>query len=401
MAVMQQDTARVYPFPRVDPLAPPPEIPAVRRESAVSRVEIWDGSPAWLVTRYDDIRQILADPAISSNTLLPGFPQSTPTAAAFRTGQRAFNRMDPPQHDDHRRTLSGEFTVRKVVEYRPYLDEMVDELLDAIEAQGGPVDIVSTLALPVPARMITKLLALPEEDSEFFLDRVQVSMSLDSTPEESAQSGRDTLAYFARLIEERWDSTADDIVSRMVAQHVRTGHLTAEELQHILHLLLVGGFDTTANMIALGVLVLVRHPDQLAKLRADPELIPNAVEEMLRYLSVAHHVAYRLATAETTVAGTTIEPGDGVIAPLQAANHDPEVFADPEVFDVTRDARGHLAFGYGKHQCLGQPLARVELQAVFTKLVQRFPGLRLAQDADDLVFRNSIIYGVESVVVDW
>jgi cytochrome P450 len=298
--------------------------------------------------------------------------------------------------------LTGDFTVKHVREYRPYLDEMIDELFDAMaakQARGETVDIVEDFALIVPSRVITRILDLPPEDSDFFLDRVKTSMSLDSTPEQARQSGEDTLAYFARVIEERSAGEGRDLVSRLARDRVATGQLTAEELQHILHLVLVGGFDTTANMIALGALLFLQNPDQIGLLRERPALVPGAVEELLRYLSVAHHVAYRQAKAGTEIAGQPVAEGDSVVAPLMAANHDPEAFADPGRFDITRDARGHVAFGYGIHQCLGQSLARVELQAVFAKLFVRFPALALAVPAQKLQFRNSIIYGVEKLPV--
>jgi cytochrome P450 len=162
---------------------------------------------------------------------------------------------------------------------------------------------------------------------------------------------------------------------------------------------LVGGFDTTANMIALGTLLFLQNPAQVALLRQRPDLVQGAVEELLRYLSVAHHVAYRQAKEDTVVGGQPVADGDSLIAPLIAANHDPEMFAEPGRFDITRDARGHVAFGYGIHQCLGQALARVELQAVFAKIFDRFPRLGLAVPFESLRFRNSIIYGVEELPV--
>jgi cytochrome P450 len=203
------------------------------------------------------------------------------------------------------------------------------------------------------------------------------------------------------VVDERFDKPGDDLISRMITNQVKVGNLGKDELLHILQLLLVGGFDTTANMIALGTLTLLNHPDQLALLRDDPSLVNSAVEELLRYLSVAHQVAFRLATDDIELGAQCIHAGEGVIAPIAAANRDPEVFADPDKFDITRDARRHVAFGFGLHQCLGQPLARIELQVVFSKLFVRFPHLRLARNADDLSFRNSIIYGVAELPVIW
>lgn len=395
-------TWRTYPFTRTSPTEPPPELAEVREAEPVAKVRLWDGSTAWLATRYEDVRRTLMDPTISSDTTRPGFPQASATAVEFRRGQRVFVRMDAPKHDQHRLMLTADFTVKHVREYRPYLDDMIDELFDAMaakQAAGGTVDMVEDFALIVPSRVITRILDLPSEDSAFFLDRVKTSMSLDSTPQEAAQSGADTLAYFKRTIVERSTGDGQDLISRLVRDRVNTGQLTSEELQHILHLVLVGGFDTTANMIALGTLVFLQHPDQIALLHEHQDLVPNAVEELLRYLSVAHHVAYRQAKRDTRIGDQPVASGESVIAPLIAANHDPEAFPHPERFDITRNARGHVAFGYGIHQCLGQGLARVELQAVFAKLFERFPGLALAAPMDTLRFRNSIIYGVEALPV--
>jgi cytochrome P450 len=249
--------------------------------------------------------------------------------------------------------------------------------------------------------MITVLLDLPAGRAAWFQDRINTWMALDTPSALAQEAGQDVLDYFDDLIGERISGEGDDLVSRLIRDHLLTGDLTRLELQHMLHLLLVGGFDTTANMIALGTLTFLEHPDQRDAIVADPDLVPGAVEELLRYLSVAHHVGFRLAIDEVEVGGKCIHAGDGVIAPIMAANRDPRVFPDPDKFDVRRDARGHLAFGYGVHQCLGQALARVELQSVFAKLFQRFPNLELAVPMEELRFKNALIYGVEELPVTW
>jgi cytochrome P450 len=266
---------------------------------------------------------------------------------------------------------------------------------------GGPVDLIDMLAQPVPSSVICRILDLPTDRSDFFQDRVRTWMSLDNPPEVAQQANQNILDYFTEVVDERCEEPADDLISRMIINQVQTGKLSRAELLHMLQLLLVGGFDTTANMIALGTLTLLQHPDQLTLLKNDPSLVNTAVEELLRYLSVAHQVAFRLALDDIDLGSQCIHAGEGVIAPIAAANRDPEVFADPDKFDITRDARRHVAFGFGLHQCLGQPLARVELQVVFSKLFVRFPNLRLAVSPDELVFRNSIIYGVAELPVTW
>jgi cytochrome P450 len=399
--VTEIKTEYVWPFERTSPLDPPPVFAELRATCPVSKVSTWNGREAWLLTRYADIRAVLADPGISSDLTIEGFPEPTPTVAAARGGQKNFARMDPPKHDQHRRMLAPDFKIHHVAELRGYLNELVDVLLDRMEELGGPLDLVDMLAQPVPSSVICQILDLPTERSDFFQDRVKTWMSFDNPPAVASQANQDILDYFSEVVDERFDKPGDDLISRMITNQVKTGNLGKVELLHILQLLLVGGFDTTANMIALGTLTLLDHPDQLAMLRDDPSLVNGAVEELLRYLSVAHQVAFRLATDDIEVGAQCIHAGEGVIAPIAAANRDPEVFADPDRFDITRDARRHVAFGFGLHQCLGQPLARIELQVVFSKLFVRFPHLRLAGNADDLSFRNSIIYGVAELPVIW
>jgi cytochrome P450 len=396
---------RQWPFERTTPLDPPPEFAELRRECPVSHVELWDGTTPALFTRYRDIRALLGDPRISSDLSREGFPQSSETVAKARGGQKSFVRTDPPAHREHRRMLARDFLVANIAQLRPYLDDLVDRLLDAMERQGPPVDLVAALGQALPANAICRLLDLPGDHSDYFQDRVATWMSLDSPPDVAAQAGGDVVQYFADLVDQREAEVragrSGDIVSGLIRDHVLAGQLTRKELTHMLHLLLVGGFDTTANMIALGTITLLRHPDQLAELREDSSLVPGAVEELLRYLTVAHHVAFRLATDEIEIGGHCVHAGEGVIAPLAAANRDPEVFPDPDRFDIHRDARRHVAFGFGIHQCLGQHLARIELNVVFERLPRRFPGLALAVADDELRFKNSMIYGVEALPVTW
>jgi cytochrome P450 len=391
-----------WPFERSCPLDPPARLAELREAEPISRVRMWNGTDAWLATRYADVRSLLGNHAqVSSDTTREGFPHPSESAAQRRGSQRSFNRMDPPAHDAHRFMLTADFMVRRVRALKPFLDQLVEEAFQRMEGLSRPVDLVAAFAQPVPAGMITVLLDLPAGRAAWFQDRINTWMALDTPSALAQEAGQDVLDYFDDLIGERISGEGDDLVSRLIRDHLLTGDLTRLELQHMLHLLLVGGFDTTANMIALGTLTFLEHPDQRDAIVADPDLVPGAVEELLRYLSVAHHVGFRLAIDEVEVGGKCIHAGDGVIAPIMAANRDPRVFPDPDKFDVRRDARGHLAFGYGVHQCLGQALARVELQAVFAKLFQRFPNLELAVPMEELRFTDAIIYGVEELPVTW
>jgi cytochrome P450 len=383
------------------PLDPPPELKELRETCPVARVGMYDGSTAVLLTRHADIKAALSTGSASADTNRPGFPHASETARAIRTGQRVFARMDAPVHTEHRRMVSRDFLVPQVKLKRPQIEMLVDELLDRFAALPRPVDLVAEFANHAPSRVIIEILDLPVDDSEFFRDRLEVWHSLSSTPEQSTQAKADLTAYLADAVETRRGSDRTDLLSRLVREQLETGHLDLDQLLQILHVLLVGGYETTANMIALGTIVLLEHPDQLAELKADPTLWPNAVEELLRYLTVAQQAAYRLAMDDIELPDGDLHAGDAVIAPVMAANRDPDVFDRPDELDIHRDARAHLAFGYGTHQCLGQALARAELQIVFEKLFARLPDLALAGSAADIPYKNSMVYGADSVVVTW
>jgi cytochrome P450 len=383
------------------PLDPPPQLKELRETCPVTHVDMYDGSSAVLLTRHADIRAALSTPSASADTTRPGFPHVSETARAIRTGQRVFARMDAPVHTEHRRMVSRDFLVPQVKAMRPRIELMVDELLERFASLPQPADLVGEFANHAPSRVIIEILDLPVEDSELFRDRLEVWHSLSSSPEQSTQAKADLTAYLAEVIEARRTQPGRDLLSRLVSEQLETGKLDLEQLLQILHVLLVGGYETTANMIALGTIVLLEHPEQLADLKADASLWPDAVEELLRYLTVAHQATYRYALEDIELTDSTVHAGEAIIAPVMAANRDPEVFERPDELDVHRDARAHLAFGYGSHQCLGQALARAELQIVFERLFKRFPNLALATSATDVPYKNSMVYGADSVLVTW
>jgi cytochrome P450 len=383
------------------PLDPPPALAEIRERCPVAHVRMYDDSDATLLTRHADIRAVLGADGVSADTNRPGFPHASETARSIRMGQQVFARMDAPVHTEHRRMVSKAFLMPRVRALRPRLETMVDEMLDQLQTVPQPADLVAEFANRVPSRVIVELLALPLSDSGFFQNRLEVWHSLSSTPAESSQAKRELTDYLADAIALRRENPGDDLMSELIVEQLDPGNLSLEQLLQILHVLLVGGYETTANMIALGTILLLSHPRQLAELKADPSLWPNAVEELLRYLSVAHQATYRLALADVAIPSGVVKEGTPIIAPVMAANRDPEVFENPGSLDIHRDSRAHLAFGFGVHQCLGQSLARVELQVVFPRLFERFPGLRLATSADDVPYKNSMVYGAESALVTW
>ncbi|MBP2366503.1 cytochrome P450 [Pseudonocardia parietis] len=393
---------RSFPLQRQCPFAPPPEYDRLRTEEPVSQVQLPTGGTAWLVTRYEDVRTVLSSPVFSADGTRPGFPTLLPGQAQV-LARPPFIRMDPPQHSFYRRMLIQEFTVKRIKTMRPGIQAIVDRLLDDLLTRTPPVDLVEAFALPVPSLVICQLLGVPYDDHEFFQSRSKIAVSTASTAEQFATVLGDLRAYMDGLITRKQQHPGDDLMSKLVTEQLEpAGELGREELLMMCLMLLNAGHETTANMISLGTMALLEHPAQLAALRSDPELLPGTVEELLRYLSIADVVTTRIAAEDTELSGTPIRAGEGVIALLAAADWDPAVFAEPERFDVHRGNRHHVGFGYGVHQCLGQNLARLELEIVFSTLFARIPTLRVAAPADELPYKHgTLLYGLHELPVTW
>jgi cytochrome P450 len=362
---------------------------------------MWDGTEAWLLTRYADIRQAFREQRLSSDSSVAHFPSPNEAIAMARKVQRGFTRLDGEAHSRQRNLLAKYFTISHVQTMRPIIEQKVEQLFDEMEAKGGPLDLVQHLALPLPIFLTCVLLNLPTQDAPYLLDRVMAWMSSHSTPEQSAKGADDIIVYFAKAIEQEKQSRSQGMVAELVHEHVAKGHLSSDELLWMLHLLLVGGFDTAANMISLGTLTLLNNSEEVARLIEDPSRVGPAVEELLRLHSVAHFTAGRMALDDLEIGDVGIRKGQGVLAPIPAANFDPDVFPEPEKFCPGRNARAHLAFGFGVHQCLGQPVARLELTIVFDRLFRRFPGLKLAIPQAKLEYHDNMIYGLASLPVTW
>jgi cytochrome P450 len=400
-----------YPMARAAgcPFDPPPQLNRLQAETPVSRVRIWDGSTPWLFTRYADQRAILTDPRFSADTRRDGYPSVSPGVKARRQESRAFIAMDNPEHDVHRRMLTSTFMIKRVAAMRPRIQAIVDGLIDDMVAAGPPADLVRDFALPVPSLVICELLGVPYTDHDFFQRCSRAIIARDTPAEESLRVTDELKAYLADLVDRKLADPADDLLSRLVEQQLKPGVLTREQIADMAVLLLVAGHETTANMIALGTLALLEHPEQLAELRAaddSPEyaaLLANAVEELLRYLTIVHSGRRRVATEDVEIGGVLVRAGEGVILSNDVGNRDAEAFPDePDRLDIHRPARHHVAFGYGIHQCLGQPLARVELQVVYSTLYRRLPELALAVPPADLRFKHEmIVYGVHELPVTW
>ncbi|WP_327715089.1 cytochrome P450 [Streptomyces sp. NBC_00490] len=392
-----------FPMPRAArcPFDPPPGLKELQEQGPLAKVRLWDGSEPWLVTRYAEQRALLGDARVSSDIDRPGFPPKASSEGG--EGKLSFIMMDDPEHARLRRLVTAPFAIKKVEALRPAVQRIVDGLIDDLLAGPQPVDLVEALALPIPSLVICELLGVPYEDHEMFQSHTKTMVSSAATPEQRGVATREIAGYLATMIGKRLADPRDDLLSS-IAGRITAGELDHRQATEMALLLLIAGHETTSNMIALGTAALLEHPDQLALLREsdDPELVASAVEELLRYLNITHQGRRRAVTEDIEIAGEVIKAGEGIIVVNEIGNRDPEAFEDPDRLDITRDARRHVAFGFGIHQCLGQPLARMELQVVYGTLYKRIPTLRLACDVQDVKFKHdAFIYGVHELPVAW
>lgn len=371
---------------------------------AASKVSLWDGSEVWLVTAHAHVRAVLTDRRFTAVTSAPGFPMMTPTSKLLRSQPKSasFIRMDDPEHSRLRSMLSREFQPRNAEALRPRIRRLLDDTLTTVAAGERPADLVSALALPVPSRVIAMLLGIPEEAHAFFEDRSAVLIDRGYTQQQVA-AARDALdGYLRELVESRVREPGEDLISRLVRAEVRPGNLTVDELVPMCRLLLVAGHGTTSSQAALNLLSLFTDATLADSLRRDPGLVPGAVEELLRFHSIIQNGLARATTEDVLVGDTLIAAGEGVVLSLSAGNRDDERFAEPDAVDPHRDARRHLAFGHGVHQCLGQWLAKVELEEILHAVLRRLPDARLAVGVEELEFRHEVSsYGLAALPVTW
>jgi len=388
------------PVSRSDPFAPADELGRLRAHRPISRMTFPDGHLGWLVTSHSAVRAVLSDTRFSSRAEIARSPIATPR------GQRPieeippglFTRMDPPEHTRIRRLLTGEFTVRRMQQLVPRIEQIAEEHLDAMRRQGPPVDLVTAFARPIPSLVICELLGVPYEDRDRFQRDSTVLLDLSASQEDVRAAFTSLQEYLGELVRAKRAEPTDDLLGGLAAGD----GLTEAELTTVALTLLVAGHETTANMLSLGPFALLRHPDVLATLRADESLMDGAVEELLRYLSIIHIGPVRTAVEDVELEGHLIKSGDSVVVSLPSANRDAGHFENPDTLDVTRQVHGHVAFGHGVHQCLGQQLARMEMRVGLAALLRRFPTLRLAVPADDVPLgTNAAIYGVLRLPVTW
>jgi cytochrome P450 len=397
---MSETTLTLVQFLR-DGLDPVPELAALRAERPVSPLVIPNGPIAWLVTGYAEARAVLGDAETFSNDFanIAGAGAATEDKDPGGLGM-----SDPPKHTRLRRLLTPQFTAHRLRELEPRISAIVEDCLDDMQrardaAEGGPVDLVTTFAQPVPALVICELLGVPADEQADFQRISNNRFDLSGGTGGGIDAINESLDYLGELVSRQRAEPGDGLLGRLIKES--GDELTDRELAGLADGLLTGGYDTTASMLALGTVVLASRPE-LRDVALDPERVGPLVDELLRYISVVQVAFPRFARRPTEIGGQPIGVGEMVVCSLSGANRDARFGGDPERLDPTRDAGGHVAFGYGIHHCVGAQLARREMALAYPALLRRYGKLRLATPAEKLPYRPfSIVYGVAALPVTW
>lgn len=398
------ETYPAFPMERSNPLAPPDLYAKLRASEPVSKIRMSvTGQEAWLVTRYDHYRELLRDQRFSADMYADNYPRQIPVPLELlRSVPRTIFHLDGPDHTVHRRLMTPEFTFRRVDAMRERTQQIADSYVDAMLAKGGPLDLMDELSLPLPSQAMCELLGIPAADRHIYHDWITLLIGRQTTPEQHAQAEITVVGHLEGLIAQKTAQPEDDVLSRLIARNIEEGSPVSDrDVLNLARSLIAGSHETSANMITLSVLALLQHPDQLELLRADPSLASSAADEMLRYFSISDAGTSRIAQEDVQVGDVLIRANEGVVASILAANHDPEVFENPERIDITRSPNNHVAFGTGIHQCIGHLLVRLQLGVVLGTIFTRIPGLRLAVPVEDLEFKDSVIRGVVALPVTW
>ncbi|QFY13529.1 cytochrome P450 [Nonomuraea phyllanthi] len=407
---MTADAIPEFPFDRPTALEPPPQLAELRDKCPVAHVRLPSGDVATLVTRYEDARTVMADPRFSRNLAREGAARLSTTEDGGLFSRRREGTTDINEGAGHmrwRRLLSRWFTARKMEVWRPRVQAMADDLLDAMLAKGSPGNLSAGLGLPLPVRVICALVGAPSEDQDKFAHWSRTMLTLTRyTQEEVDRAHREFTAYVSDLVDRNRADPGDDLLSELTQiSDAEDGRLSQAELIATVRGLLLAGHETTSNMIAIMAAMLLSDRRRFEAVIDDPDLIPGTVEEVLRMDSTLSAIGGvpRFITEDVALGEITVPAGTTLIPNVPSANRDPDKFDDPDLFDPRRpNGSQHLTFGAGRHYCLGQPLARLELQVVLGTLARRLPQLRLRDSADSLRLRTGgMSGGLQDVWVTW
>jgi len=403
MALHEETRVLKWPFPRPCEGTVPPILDELRKElpcAVLIPAGATEARRAWLVTKHPDVRQALMDSRLSADELLPGAPVRIQIPPGDRPS--SFLRMDDPEHNRLRSMIASQFTARRVRSMRPAVEALTTQLLDDVASRHRPVDLHDAFSRKLPTLVVANLLGVPDEDSPFFVEKTRITMSQED-PIRSFAAYQEMSNYLADLAERRLHDPQDDLISQLASNNLATGEITLKELVGIARLVLVAGHETTTNQIALNILSLLLDPELRASVLADDgALVPQFIEEAMRFWSISQDAIVRLVLEDLELGGRQMRKGDAVVISIPAGNHDPEVFPNPGHLDIYRNSQEHLQWGIGPHYCQGAPLARLEMAISLEALFTRFPTLRLATDEPEALFRRgTVFHGIESLPVTW
>ena len=391
----------MFPQLREEPMKPPPAYEQWREEAAVKRVAMHSDQRVWVVLRHAEARQALSHPDLSADTSNPHFPRVRKGATAT-SKNTMLRQMDPPLHGKYRRMMASQFTLKRVNELRPELERIVDDAIDDLLSTGGPADLHATVSLVIPTKVICALLGVDYSLSP----EIQRASGVITSAAASAQEFNAAAATLHGILDA--EITAQEahpkegLIGKLITDYMSRGDIDREQIRGQMFMTIVAGHETTANTISMGMMQLFERPDLYARVRNDFSLLPGLIEDMIRMHALADGVPARVATADLVIGGQEIKAGEGVITVISAPNFDPRVWENPYQLDPERDSRNHISFSVGIHSCLGQNLARAELELTFQRLFTRIPTLRLADVADPIEMVNDgYVYGARRLMVEW
>ncbi|MFJ3217564.1 cytochrome P450 [Kitasatospora sp. NPDC086801] len=397
-----QDQARQFPFDLPMALDEEPRYAALRRDEPVVRIALPFGGEGWLVTRHEDVKAVLSDPRFCRAKAFGREDMPRVTPEPMPSGN--ILAMDAPEHTRLRRLTTKAFAARSVEKMRSDIQGTIDALLDQMEKDGRPGDIVTHLAQPLPLSVICRLLGVPVEAEPRFRRFTDTALSTGAHSREQIVEARNiALGYLVELIGRRRAEPSDDLLGALIEARDEGDRLSEEELINFAATLLFAGYESTSNQIANFIYVLMTQREHWERLLADPELVPSAVEELLRYIPLASEGTFSaVANEDLELSGVRIKAGDAVFASHSSANRDEDVFPNADKVDLAREQNPHLAFGHGAHFCLGAQLGRLELQLALSSLLKRYPGLSLAVPADEVVWKIGLFQrGPVGLPVRW
>ena len=393
--------AQIIP-PRACPFDPPELMAELRDREPVAKVRLWDGREAWLITKHAHANAVLRDRRTSDDSTHPGFPSLSP-GRPVPIDWRSFSRMDGREHVRLRTMVTPEFSEKRVERLRPHIQQLVDEQIDHLLATERPADLVAEFGQPISITVLSDVIGIPRDAMAFYLRHTETLISRTKGSSHTGPADKEMIEALDELVTEQEREPGDNLIGRLVVDERRRGRLSHEELVRIVHLLIVAGYENPANMIGLGALSMIMDPEWFKAVSTQPERLPDRVEELLRYHTIASHDgAPRVAAEDMTIGDVTIRAGEGMIVHIASANRDEEAFPNADKLDPDRDARRHLAFGQGVHMCVGRFLARAQLQIALSTLGIRIPTLRLAVPIEEIPFREDMhSYGVHKLPVTW